>query len=107
MKYLIEREHDGNVLAKSIKDDGSIRILPLYTEIVNHSPTGFNFGYGGSGPSQLALAVMMDYLNDKERALNLYHQFKFKFIAPAHGNSFEITEAQIKIFLEEQNAKSS
>lgn len=24
----------------------------------NHSPTGFAWGYGGSGPAQLALAVL-------------------------------------------------
>ena len=27
-------------------------------DIVNHSPDGFNWGYGGSGPAQLALAMM-------------------------------------------------
>ena len=25
----------------------------------NHSPDGFNWGYGGSGPAQLALAIML------------------------------------------------
>jgi len=27
---------------------------------VNHSPDGFNWGYGGSGPAQLALAIVLE-----------------------------------------------
>jgi hypothetical protein len=30
-------------------------------DIVNHSPTGIAWGYGGSGPAQCALAVLIDY----------------------------------------------
>ena len=30
---------------------------PRY-DLRNHSPTGFAWGYGGSGPSQLALAIL-------------------------------------------------
>ena len=29
-------------------------------KIWNYSPTGFEWGYGGSGPSQLALALSLD-----------------------------------------------
>ena len=29
-------------------------------KIWNHSATGFEWGYGGSGPSQLALALSLD-----------------------------------------------
>src|SRR5467141_965015 len=34
--------------------------LPLHLEARNHSPTGFAWGYGGSGPAQLALALLID-----------------------------------------------
>ncbi len=30
---------------------------------VHHSPSGFEFGYGGSGPADLALNVCQFYLN--------------------------------------------
>jgi hypothetical protein len=30
----------------------------------NHSPDGFNWGYGGSGPAQLALAIMLELTGD-------------------------------------------
>ncbi len=33
--------------------------LPPRLDLVNHSPTGFAWGYGGSGPAQLALAMLV------------------------------------------------
>src|SRR6266536_3514675 len=50
-------------------------------DIVNHSPTGIAWGYGGSGPAQCALAILIDYLGDEERARALYQDFKFKVVA--------------------------
>lgn len=50
----------------------------------NHSPTGFNWGYDGSGPAQLALAVMLE-LFDKETALKHYQDFKFVLIGSLPG----------------------
>lgn len=46
----------------------------------NHSPGGFEWGYGGSGPSQLALALLLEEV-DEERALSLYQDFKWVVIA--------------------------
>ena len=56
------------------------RRLPLRLDLDNHSPTGFEWGYGGSGPAQLALALLADVLKDDERALALHQRFKFKVI---------------------------
>lgn len=30
-------------------------------KVYNHSPDGFNWGYHGSGPAQLALAILLKY----------------------------------------------
>lgn len=35
--------------------------LSLHQGIRNHSPTGFNWGYQGSGAAQLALAILADH----------------------------------------------
>src|SRR5947209_8602479 len=43
--------------------------LPLRLDLFNHSPTGFSWGYGGSGPAQLALALLADALGDYEVAV--------------------------------------
>jgi hypothetical protein len=34
-------------------------------KIRNHSPNGFNWGYAGSGPSQLAIAIMLHFTKTK------------------------------------------
>ena len=41
-------------------------------DLRNHSPSGFEWGYGGSGPAQLALALAADVLGDDEAALGVY-----------------------------------
>jgi Family of unknown function (DUF6166) len=61
--------------------DGFCTALSPRLDLRNHSPTGFNWGYGGSGPAQLALAVLADHLKDEEQALKLYQDFKLKVIA--------------------------
>lgn len=55
----------------------------------NHSPTGFSWGYRGSGAAQLALAVVLkivpapDEAQSLRRGLPLYQDVKETFIAPA------------------------
>lgn len=59
-------------------------------KVWNHSPDGFNFGYSGSGPAQLALAIMLE-LFPKDEALRLYQQFKRDVIAALPQSNFETT----------------
>ena len=46
----------------------------------NHSPSGVEWGYRGSGPSQLALAILLA-VTDRETAEQRYQQFKEEVIA--------------------------
>jgi Family of unknown function (DUF6166) len=56
----------------------SRRLLPGPSQLVwNHSPTGFEWGYGGSGPAQLALALLLDTGLPAELATRLHQHFKF------------------------------
>ena len=58
--------------------------------IYNHSPDGFNVGYSGSGPAQLALAILLKIM-DKGLAVAQYQQFKRDLIAGLPQNkNFEI-----------------
>ena len=50
-------------------------------EVVNHSPSGFSWGYAGSGPAQLALALLLDYTDDEEVALAEYMSFKTEVVS--------------------------
>lgn len=50
-------------------------------ELANHSPSGFEWGYSGSGPAQLALAFLLDYTDDEEVALAEYMAFKTEVVS--------------------------
>lgn len=55
--------------------------LPLRLDLVNHSPTGFAWGYGGSGPAQLAVALLAHEFG-ADVALRFYQPFKTQFLVP-------------------------
>lgn len=71
-------------------------------KVRNHSPTGFSWGYGGSGPAQLALAILLEETN-KEIAEQFYMDFKWDVIARLPnelGTSWTLTSDMILNWLE-------
>jgi hypothetical protein len=62
------------------------------------SPTGFEWTYEGSGPAQLALALLADHLGDDGRALALYEAFMRAVVAEL-DNSWELTSSDIEAAL--------
>lgn len=46
----------------------------------SHSPTGFSWGFGGSGPAELARAILADFL-EVVPATELYEKFKWEIVA--------------------------
>lgn len=77
MKYRIE----GVWGTGQVKVNGLTLKLGPSQKIYNHSPDGFNWGYGGSGPGQLALAICLAVGMSKEDALGRYQSFKFEHVA--------------------------
>jgi hypothetical protein len=73
-------------------------------KLFKHSPDGFEWGYDGSGPAQLALAMLADYFGHCDilptLALQFYQNFKRQFIATAPHNGAVITQDQIDTFLD-------
>ena len=72
-------------------------------DLANKSPTGFAWGYGGSGPSQLALALLAHHFQARgepyadRRALSLFQQFKEHVVVmlPEDG-SWTLTSEEIQ-----------
>ena len=50
-------------------------------QVYNHSPNGFSWGYGGSGPAQLALALLLEAGASEMEAQKKYQEFKWEVIA--------------------------
>ena len=71
------------------------RLIPV-CDLWNHSPTGFDWGYPGSGPAQLALAILADHLGNDEQALNLYQRFKWAVVVELPGRSWTLTGEEIE-----------
>lgn len=59
-----------------------------------HSPDGFEWGYGGSGPAQLALALLLDAYGNPDFALEYYQAFKWAVVSKLK-DEWTLTLAQI------------
>ena len=81
-----------------------------------HSPTGFEWGYGGSGPADLALSILADYLGEQEAVrrwfrplgwavqdepvtVRLCQRFKRAVIADLPRKGWRLTGAEIAAWL--------
>jgi len=103
-----------------VRSGGKAKPLAPRLDLFNHSPAGFNWGYSGSGPAQLALAILAHHLaahpddvamieravhsewqgeswRAAERAaLGLHQDFKAAAIAGLPSTEdFELTESQV------------
>jgi hypothetical protein len=70
--------------------------LDLRLDLRNHSPDGVEWGYDGSGPHQLALAVTADALvwND-ERTLKVYRGVAVAFFTRNTNLSWAVGEGEV------------
>ena len=68
-------------------------------DLHNHSPDGFEWGYPGNGPAQLALAILADHLRDDEAAINLHQRFKWSVVAKLPERKWTLTSRDIELAL--------
>src|SRR5882757_2906596 len=64
-------------------------------DLWNHSPSGFEWGYGGSGPAQLALAILADHCSNDTQAFDFHHRFKWAVVAEFPHRSWTMTSDDI------------
>lgn len=71
-----EQERDSNELspAQRLFPDRSL-------DLVNHSPTGIEWGYAGSGPAQLVCGLLLDHYDDDQFAREHYIAFRNRVIS--------------------------
>lgn len=70
-------------------------------KVYNHSPDGFNWGYGGSGPAQLALAILLEF-TIVGKATDCYQKFKWDIIASLPKGDFSMPISMIEKWLKEK-----
>ncbi len=76
-----ERTPRGGFIVEVVVSSKRVRPLNPRTDLYNHSPDGFAWGYGGSGPAQLALALAADVLGDDARAVRIHQALKWDLVA--------------------------
>lgn len=74
---------------------GGVRELDPRFDLRNHSPAGFEWGYCGSGPAQLALAVLAEVTGDDQVALGLYQRYKADVVSNIHEDEWIIFESAV------------
>ena len=81
--------------------NGARQELPMRLDLRNHSPDGFEWGYLGSGPAQLALAICAQ-LVDENTALAVYQDIKRELIALIRQDcaQWTLTERQVRDAIE-------
>lgn len=81
--------------AETVAIDGRVLNPARSLDYVRHSPDGFEWGYGGSGPSQLAFAILLELTDDPEFAQANYMTFKWQFVA-AWSRDVELVEIDLE-----------
>lgn len=118
--YRVSRCIDGTVVAHVVRGkslhsrcDDAYRLQ----HVMLHSPTGFETGYGGSGPADLALSILADHFGEdaamvelewrgnavteqrRSKALRLHQEFKAEVIAGQMlkpGDHYDLDEQFIR-----------
>jgi len=108
-KFYQGRRKENSVFVH-VKDEHSAWHKPL-THVCYHSPDGFEWGYPGSGPADLALAILVDFLEEDpteaqvyaktgkgspSAAVHCHLKFKDKFVAGLPKAHWRLTAEEIR-----------
>lgn len=97
---------DGTVTI--LEDDRAGRPLPPRLDLFNHSPSGFAWGFMGSGPAQLALAILADATGDDAFAVRHHQDFKADIIATFQtDHAFAISQRKVLEIVELYKVRAS
>lgn len=83
-----------------VKTEADVRMLEPRLDLRYHSPTGFEWGYEGSGPAQLALAILADHFQNDDEALRKYQDFKRNVVSKFPREAWKITEDEIRALVD-------
>jgi len=99
--YRGRRAADGVVVTA-----GRDPLTPFASHRVRYLARGFEWGYAGDGPAQLALAVLLDALGDRRLALRWFHDFMWAEVY-RWGEAWEVTAGEVREFVAWCVAKES
>jgi len=90
------------------RDCGEAKIEIMFSKgfkplkhIVRHSPTGMEWGYGGSRPADTALSILTYALRSQKKAEPCYMDFKWDCVAKWSAREFHISLWEIREWYKE------
>ncbi len=89
----------------TVNVNGRQRPLRPRNDIRDHSPTGFEWGYGGSGPAQLALALVADCCGRADAIPTIYQRVKMIIVARLPHDGWTISEEDVLQAVEQARAQ--
>ena len=98
--YVGERDENG-VASVFVEEDVDGRVSRRkLRQIKRHSPAGFEWGYGGSGPADLANSILAEQLGVAQGVSpRLYQQFKFNVVAGLEREGFRLSSETVNQWL--------
>ena len=96
----------GNSVNNQVTVDGEVLSPSRSQNVWDHSPDGFSWGYAGSGPAQLALALLLETTDGME-AMKYYQAFKWDIIARLGDGDFTMPADVIYDWLDKQRSSEN
>jgi hypothetical protein len=78
--------------------------LPEHYDVKRFTRYGFEWTYEGDSPQQLALAILVDYLGDQDKAIRLSEPF-MKTVVANLDNDWRLTGAEVEAAVRELDGK--
>jgi hypothetical protein len=103
--------NDDDVVIRGILIDGiaevsigseRLTLPPLRRDEARHSPAGFNWGYSGSGPAELARAVLIACCPDDDfvRQPYVYQSFKAVYVSVIRTEAWALRRSEVRRWVE-------
>ena len=84
------------------REAGSAVVEGVKQEWVWHSPSGFEWGSGGSGPAYLALNILLAATGGRDFAAEHHQEFKWRFVARLPFDGGVIAASEIREWVMER-----
>ena len=97
-EYIGTRLPDGSTIVRvrNVPVSGEVTyLLDPRLDIADHSPTGLNWGYSGSGPAQLALALAADHLGSDDPPSHITFLLKQEIVRGLPYDGWAFTSGDI------------
>ena len=97
----IRRRNQTKVIVEDTRDYEEVFVeLPQCLDIVNHSPTGFEWGYEGSGPAQLSFALLYDVTKDENFSFENYQNYKRDVVSRLDNSDWMLSTKEVEYWIE-------